>query len=139
MKKTNAIIIIIVIVLAAATLVTTVFTISSRYLKRETDAKLAKTTCNQLGIGHIINVTDTSVSPSDTQAKRCETLTVVNKSSKLRLMAFGPHEDHQPYNGITEKDLTVGKSFTVTLNQTGTYRIHDHTNDELAAYFTVSN
>ncbi len=70
-------------------------------------------------------------------ARQCDTLTITNGDDQLRLMAFGPHDDHQAYDGIAQQTLTKGQSLTVALNQTGTFTFHDHLHDELIGVFTV--
>jgi plastocyanin len=78
------------------------------------------------------------VEPSGTvQAKLCDTLTITNMDSIGREIAFGPHEDHVPYDGIAEKVLNKDQSLTITLNKAGTYHWHDHEHDEVEGYFKV--
>lgn len=44
-------------------------------------------------------------------------LTIVNAGDRVRKMAFGIHDHHQSYNGVTEKLLKQGEQLTITLNQ----------------------
>ncbi|MGZ6004526.1 MAG: hypothetical protein ACXWLH_00050 [Candidatus Saccharimonadales bacterium] len=85
-----------------------------------------------------LTVKSEAIMPDHLYAKLCDTMTVVNDSNKGRLMAFGPHEDHLPYDGITERYLNISEEFTVTLDQHGTFLIHDHNQPEVNALFTVS-
>jgi hypothetical protein len=86
---------------------------------------------------HTIVVKDDKAIPSATEGKRCDTLTVTNLDDESREMAFGLHEKHTPYDGVTEKVLAKGESFTVTLVQTGNFKVHDHEHDEVQATFEV--
>lgn len=84
-------------------------------------------------------VKDAQVLPDTIHGKQCDTLTIVNKDNLAREVAFGPHEDHVPYDGVAERVLNQGQSLTVTLNQTGSFRWHDHLHDEVQGYFTVND
>lgn len=78
------------------------------------------------------------VSPGTTQARMCDRLTITNEDPVTRLIAFGPHEHHVPYDGVTERLLTQNQSLTITLNQTGAFLFHDHLHDEVQGGFVVS-
>jgi len=86
---------------------------------------------------HTVTIQNNVVTPRNTVGSRCETLTITNLDDMQRLIAFGPHEDHVAYDGIKEQDVTKGESLRVTLVQTGTFRFHDHDNDEVQGTFTV--
>jgi len=73
-----------------------------------------------------------------TYAPLCDTMTIKNADPEIRLIAFGPHEHHTPYDGITEKVLGPNQSLTITLNAAGMYHFHDHIHDEVTGEFTVS-
>ncbi len=72
-------------------------------------------------------------------AKRCDKLMITNKDNTAREIAFGLHSHHEAYDGVTERVLGKDDSFTVTLNQTGSFRWHDHLHDEIQGFFTVAN
>lgn len=93
--------------------------------------------CKVQGAHHVATIQDGIVMPEHTQAKLCDTLTITNSDNTGRLMAFGVHEDHVQYDGVTEQMLHQGDSFTVTLNRSGTYTFHDHLHDEVIGDFTV--
>lgn len=95
-------------------------------------------TCTKQGVDHLVAISDDMTSPVNTTAKLCDTLTILNKDAKIRLMAFGPHDDHQPYDGITEQVLAENQSFTVILNRPGTFTFHDHNDDSVIGMFTVN-
>lgn len=87
---------------------------------------------------HKVLIRDDKVIPSHTTGSLCGTLTIVNLDSEVRLLAFGVHDKHQPYDGIGEKVLRRGQSLTVTLVQAGNFRFHDHIHDEVQGTFTVT-
>jgi len=84
-----------------------------------------------------IVIKDEIASPANVIAARCETLTITNLDSADRLMAFGVHDKHLAYNGVTEKMISKGQSFTVVLVQTGDFLVHDHDDEDVGATFTV--
>ena len=125
-------------ILAAAVTVFVTNAISAQYLDRQNSASnLAKYNCRRSGTSHLVKVQNNQMVPADTQAKICDTLTITNADPTLRLIAFGPHDNHQPYDGVTEKALGTNQSFTIVLNQLGTYSFHDHIEDVAHGDFTV--
>ncbi len=87
---------------------------------------------------HKVIIRNDVVTPSKTMAPICDTLTITNLDDRRRLVAFGPHEAHVPYDGITERLLDQGQSLTVTLVQVGSFRFHDHIQDEVQGTFVVT-
>lgn len=78
------------------------------------------------------------MNPPNLEAKLCDRLTISNLDGQLRLLAFGEHEKHISYDGIVEKQLKNGQSFSIELNQLGKYGFHDHFQEEVQARFTVA-
>ena len=93
--------------------------------------------CTGTHTAHQVTVQDNKVIPAHTYAKRCDTMTITNDDDVARIIAFGPHEHHVAYDGVTERYLTKGGRFSVTLVQRGTFHFHDHEHDEVQGYFTV--
>ena len=93
---------------------------------------------SQQQTGHIITIENDVANPTNTVARQCDTLTIINKDDETREIAFGLHENHVPYDGVAEKLLAKDQSFTVTLIQIGNFRVHDHIHDEVQATFTVN-
>jgi hypothetical protein len=87
---------------------------------------------------HTVTIKNDQASPSHISAQQCDKLTIINQDDETRLVAFGLHDAHTSYDGITEKPLQKGQSLTVTLVQTGNFRVHDHVHDEVQATFTVT-
>lgn len=87
---------------------------------------------------HKVIIRDDKVLPQHTDGKRCDTLVITNLDDKDRIMAFGPHEDHVAYDGVSERYLSQNGTFKVTLVQPGNFRFHDHTDDVVQGTFTVS-
>lgn len=75
---------------------------------------------------HQVIIENNIVVPHNTAAKLCDSLVIINEDSIIRLIAFGPHEHHIAYDGITEQTLGENQSLTVILDQLGTYSFHDH-------------
>lgn len=95
-------------------------------------------TCDATGTNYTVTITDGIPSPTNIHAHACDTLTIVNADDQLRLMAFGVHERHQAYGGITEETLKPGEQMTVTLEELGTFTFHDHLHEEVKGTFTVN-
>jgi hypothetical protein len=88
---------------------------------------------------HMIFIENDVATPEHTEAHQCDTLTITNRDDQIRLMAFGIHEAHAPYDGMETKLLSKDQSFTVTLVEPGQiFRVHDHEHDEVQATFTVT-
>lgn len=79
------------------------------------------------------------VKPAHIAAKLCDRLTITNLDDKSRNMAFGRHEKHVSYDGVTEKLLRRGESLSVMLVKPGDYIFHDHYDDGVRATFTVTD
>ena len=94
--------------------------------------------CQKLGINHKVVIKDGAVSPLHTDAGKCDTLTFINQDSAEREMSFGEHPAHEVYAGVTELLVRKGVNKTVTLSETGTYKFHDHLQEETAGDFTVA-
>jgi hypothetical protein len=86
---------------------------------------------------HSVTIENGKVSPNHVDALRCDTLTIINHDSVQRMIAFGLHEKHVPYDGIEVKMLGKDGSLTVTLIQVGSFRFHDHLNDAVQGAFSV--
>lgn len=93
---------------------------------------------NKTGVTHQVVIQNSQVQPQRTYGKLCDKMTITNRDNIQRLIAFGPHEHHTPYDGVTERLLSQNQSLTVTLNQAGNFRFHDHIHDVVQGYFTVS-
>ena len=132
-RKTISIIILAAIVAVAAGYGATVAT--SAYLDSQYES--LHQGCSSSEVNHEIVIKDGVMTPNNTNAKACETLTIKNLDSKDRLIAFGVHDKHTAYDGVEERELRAGESFTVTLIQKGNFKVHDHMQDETASTFQV--
>ncbi len=88
---------------------------------------------------HVVTIQNSVVTPSHTAAFLCDTLTITNLDDITRAIAFGPHENHVAYDGVSERIVAFGQSLKVTLVQAGNFRFHDHIHDEVQGTFTVVN
>jgi len=93
--------------------------------------------CAETGTEYVVHIQDSQPTITDINTKLCDKLTIVNDDNQLRLIAFGVHENHKAYNGVTEHTLEQGEQFSVTLNQTGGFTFHDHLHDTFLGKFTV--
>jgi hypothetical protein len=89
------------------------------------------------GVTHTVTIDRSAVQPTHTIAKRCDQLTIINHDGVTREMAFGDHDKHVSYDGITQKFIGKDQSLTVVLDKIGDYHFHDHLHDEVSGTFTV--
>lgn len=87
---------------------------------------------------HQVTIKNSQLSTVKTEAKLCDTLTIINQDSRPRLVAFGVHDHHTAYDGVTEKTLDHGQNLTITLDQAGDFIFHDHLQDEVQGSFVVA-
>lgn len=121
--------------LATAVLLTTRY-ISSRYLETSTP-KRTVVKCAHEGKQRFASIKSDVVEPHQTNARACDSLTITNLDDRLREISFGPHDNHEVYDGVYHKTLGKNQSFKIDLKQLGLYRFHDHYNDEVSGYFDV--
>lgn len=86
---------------------------------------------------HLVVIKDGVVTPETTNATRCDMLTIINNDSKTREIAFGQHDNHIEYGGVSEKPVAPGESLTITLDKLGEYIFHDHYQEEVGGTFSV--
>ena len=94
--------------------------------------------CAPRQTNHKVVIDGDKMTPEHTSGKRCETLTITNHDDKHRMLAFGVHNNHVAYDGISEYSLSHDQSVTVTLVQTGNFIFHDHMDEAVAATLEVS-
>ena len=111
---------------------------ANRYLTSQKAEQTATVSCPMTFARHTVKIHGDKLMPSHTDGTLCDTLTIINDDARLRLIAFGRHDRHEPYDGVTEKVLSQRQALTVTMNQTGTYLFHDHLDDAVAGTFTAT-
>jgi plastocyanin len=94
-------------------------------------------TCNEVNKKHFVYISKNQFSPKEINAELCDSITFVNQD-KYRMIAFGQHTKHIEYDGVYEKPLEYGESFTITLNKSGEYVYHDHLQEYIGGSFTVA-
>jgi hypothetical protein len=92
----------------------------------------------QPGALHKVVIQKSRVDPMQTSAQLCERLEITNMDNDTRLVAFGEHEDHQAYDGVSERFLRQGQSLIITLDKAGSFKFHDHLEDAVQGFFVVS-
>lgn len=101
-------------------------------------AEAAYPPCQGTHTARQVTISNDQVNPGHTQAKRCDTLTITNLDDMPRIIAFGPHDHHVAYDGVTERYLSKEGRFTVTLIQPGSFSFHDHDQQTVNGTFTVT-
>ncbi len=94
--------------------------------------------CEGVHTNHKVTITNGQVSPYETTAHKCDTLTFINNDSQALDMAFGDHPHHGVYAGIYEVTVNKGRPKTITLSETGEYDFHNHLNEQTAGKLTIS-
>jgi plastocyanin len=123
------------VLLSVGTLLLAGLVLSIAFASRETALDM---NCNKTGKAYTVVIKDDVLSPDSINAKRCDTITIINKDKTLREIGFGEHDEHKAYDGITERLISDGEQFTITLRQSGTHDYHDHFHDEVTGSFTVN-
>lgn len=98
----------------------------------------ANAPCISNGATHTVTIKKDKATPAETEAARCDTLIITNEDAVTRIIAFGDHDKHVVYDGVEKKELARGDSVRVTLDQAGRFHFHDHLQDEVEGYFTVT-
>ncbi len=93
--------------------------------------------CAQHTQTYTVTIENSHAPLTDVHGKLCDKITFINRDKLTRAISFGPHDDHVPYDGVGEKFLNQSQSFTITLNQAGTFHWHDHEHEAISGYFTV--
>lgn len=138
MKNKRTGLVILIIIACGGVAFLAIGLVANRYLVNQGTAKNKASYCPVKRINHLVTIQNDALKPAHTTAVRCDTLTIINQDDKLREIGFGVHDHHQAYDGVAERNLEQGQSFTITLNQTGQYKFHDHFQDEVAGNFTVN-
>lgn len=137
MKKIVAVLFGGIIVISAAVFIIVHITTRSHFQAQQADTP--KTIqCTKIGFTRTVHIAQNTITPQHLTAKACDQLVLINDDDVTRLMAFGRHDHHQAYDGVTEKILTKGQSLNVALNELGTYTFHDHLHDQLIGQLTVT-
>lgn len=105
----------------------------------KTTASDSPVTCSGRHASRQVEIKANAMVPALTTAKLCDTLTITNHDTADRLVAFGQHYKHVPYDGVAEQLLKPGDGFTITLNKVGVVHFHDHLDDIAQGDFTVTN
>jgi len=101
--------------------------------------KLINQGCNVKEHSEIkLTIQNDRINPAHFEGHRCDTVTITNLDDSTRIMAFGVHDSHVPYDGIGEKPLGKNQSFEFTLVKTGNFLLHDHNDEEVETNFTVN-
>ena len=87
---------------------------------------------------HMVVIKVDKAVPDHVSALQCDSIEFVNESGGIKLLAFGPHEHHVSYDGVSEWALGPGQSFRIKLVQVGTVHFHDHISDSDQGSFTVT-
>jgi hypothetical protein len=141
-SKTKLVLSLLALVFVLSAVIVSVIVFVSHQADKNTPAKNGLTTdqacVRQQQENHNIIILNDVATPAHVLAHQCDLLTIINQDEEGRQVAFGLHENHTPYDGVAEKYLVKDQSITVTLIQTGSFRVHDHIHDEVQATFTVN-
>lgn len=90
--------------------------------------------------GHIIKLAyiGNSLAPAKLTTTRCSVLRITNTDTKPHQTAMGAHDHHTHYPGLDDDTpLVPGSSIDLLLVRSGTYRIHDHFDDDTHTTITI--
>lgn len=129
--QTKTILIVLIAVVAVAGTVAASVVFASRQKPTRLDS------CKTTGAKHLVVISGGDIQPKHIDAKRCDTMQIINRDDITREIGFGNHDHHVAYDGVREQIVGKDESVKVTLDQVGEYHFHDHFHDEVAATFTV--
>ncbi len=75
--------------------------------------------------GHLVYISPSTVTPAETSAKRCDTLTIVNLCSQSVHVAMFKAGQKLRYDGAATRTLAPQQRATITLLGSGHYEIGD--------------
>jgi plastocyanin len=99
---------------------------------------LAAQKCDSVGPTIPVEILASGFAPATITAKRCDTVQFKNSTAKDIIVAFGPHEQHIAYPGLSDSLLRPGSSTSVLVSVPGNYPVHDHIGDVLTGTLIVS-
>ena len=113
--------------------------LAGRYLSRPpvSSAAALPADCPSAGPTHQVVITNGRAQPAHVDAALCDSLVITNADNRYRLLAFGPHDHHQAYDGVSERMLGRNQSLSISLVQRGAFIFHDHLDEAAAGSFTV--
>lgn len=92
--------------------------------------------CDNSSAWHEMRVGKDSVMPARVDGRQCDMLRIVNDTGSERTIMFGHADAMESYDGVHEKTLKNGESFSVRLFEKGEFHFHEHESD-LVGNFTV--
>lgn len=125
-------------VAAVAVIIFGIFMFSDNFMGGGNEKKTAANECTGSHKNHKIAIHNDQATPKHVEGSLCDTLTITNQDDRIRLIAFGKHDNHIEYDGVSERYLKKGQSLTVTLSKVGTYIVHDHLQEDAGGTFTVA-
>lgn len=94
--------------------------------------------CQEIGANHRVTIKRYQLSPRQTQARLCDTITFINEDDQVKDITFGEHPNHGTYAGEMDIITYNGRPKTLTLSQVGTFKFHDHLHEETVGDFMVA-
>ncbi len=93
--------------------------------------------CHSVRTNHVITIKDGKTLPLLTIAKKCDTLTFVDKDTANLDIGFGSARLNMPYAGLSSVAVPKGHSKTITLSELGTFQFHDRVRPLVIGSFAV--
>lgn len=73
-----------------------------------------------------ITYTDDGFAPNTLTVAKGTTVTITNNSSEILQFASDPHPQHTDHPEINAGSIAAGQSKTITMDEAGTYKYHNH-------------
>lgn len=94
--------------------------------------------CQGVYENHKVYIKTGLVTPKETVAHLCDTITFIDQSNNDVKIGYGEHDSHSTYGGIKEFSITKIRPQTITLNQAGTFEFHNHYDQDASGSFLVA-
>jgi hypothetical protein len=93
--------------------------------------------CSSPGKTVVVTFQHDRLDPKTVAAQQCDTLAIRNLDDHPHEPALGAHDHHADYPGFDALVVPKSGEVRVQLIRTGTYRLHDHLNDDIATVLVV--
>lgn len=94
--------------------------------------------CNVNNKSYIVSIKDLEIMPLFVQAKRCDTLTLINDGEHTLSIRFGTPEEEVSYGGQYEITVRPDRPETITLNEVGEFTYYNFFDPSVIGHFIVS-
>lgn len=94
--------------------------------------------CQGNNANHTVIIKDARITEQTIEARRCDTLTIVNEDGTNREFMFSTNGLAASYGGVYDVAVRADRYKVITLNELGTFNFYDSTDNGIAGTFIVT-